>query len=124
MGAIKERKLHYNIGMEQAGQKKLPSSKKSFPAMDYHRLAWWTIWRRYSFLLDDDIDHRRDLGQVIEVSAIVRPPETDLKQFQAELNRQLYRFARDLGWVKVNGQRWERPEVLKDNLFWECQAAG
>ena len=119
MGANVERKMHYIKGMEQAGQKKLPSSKKSFPAMDYHRLAWWVVWRRYGFLLDSEIDHRPDLRQIIEVSAIIQPPENDLKAFLAELNRQLYRFARDLGWVKVNGQRWERLEFLQDDLFWD-----
>jgi len=119
MGAIKERKLHYNIGMGNTGQKKLPSSKKSFPAMDFHRLGWWTIWRRYSFLLDDEIDHRPDLRSVIEISALLSPPETDLKAFQNELNRQLYRLARDLGWHKTDGQRWERLEFLQDDLFWD-----
>ena len=124
MGVNVERKLHYIKGMERAGQKKLPSSQKTFPARDYHRLAWWTIWRRYAFLLSDESDHRADLGQVIEISALKEPPETDLRAFQRELERQLYRFAREFGWIKTDGRTWERPEVLKDNLFWECQAAG
>ncbi len=124
MRANVERKMHYNIGMGNTGQKKLPSSQKTFPVMDYHRLAWWVVWRRYGFLLDSEIDHRPDLRSVIEISALLSPPETDLKAFQNELNRQLYRFARDLGWHKSDGRKWERFEELKDDLFWECQAAG
>jgi len=118
MGAIKERKLHYNKGMGNTGQKNLPS-QKSFPRSDYHRLAWWVVWRRYGFLLDDETDHRPDLRQVIEVSSIIQPPENDLKAFLAELNRQLYRLARDLGWHKSDGRKWERLEFLQDDLFWD-----
>lgn len=75
-------------------------------------------------MMDDEIDHRPDLRQIIELTAWKQPPETDLKAFQRELERALYRFARDFGWIKGDHGRWERLEELRGDLFWECQETG
>ena len=73
-------------------------------------LTFYLCQRYFSFLLKY---HKTDVEVIASASDYLIAPD-QLKDASNAIQRELYRTARELGWRKVGGRKWERSEILVD----------